>query len=284
MFIKEKMNKCVFAVCFFTMSMVGYTHVASAQTKSLLPLVPMQSYPLQVGYRASTVLVFPATIKSADRGTKDLLATKDEAAPNMLKVKSAIEDLGATNLHVTTSDGSVYDFQVEYATYPFPATFYVPAAAMVEKALIQGQPLTDDELKDYETRTLSARPFLHIRHGKDKMVLRVNGIYEAKGLLFLQLALANRSRLAFDLDFMKCYIKDAKKAKRSSIQEREITPYYTGELITVPGRDQHSWVMAIEKLTVPDNRQLYLEVYEKNGGRNITLRIKNKQLFKVRQL
>jgi conjugative transposon TraN protein len=284
MFIKAKMRKGVFAVCFFTISMAGYIHVASAQTKSLLPLVPVRSYPLQVGYRASTVLVFPATIKSADRGTKDLLATKDEAAPNLLKVKSAIEDLAATNLHVTTSDGSVYDFQIEYATYPFPATFYVPAASMIEKALIEGQPLADDELKDYEDRILSARPFLHVRHGRDKMVLRVNGIYEAKGLLFLQLALVNRSRLAFDLDFMKCYIKDAKKAKRSSIQEREITPYYTGELVTVPGRDQQSWVMAIEKLTVPDNRQLYLEVYEKNGGRNISLRIKNKQLFKARQL
>lgn len=277
-------SKRLTAYYFFLVCMTGCAGIASAQNSSLPPLLPVQSYSLQVGYRASTVLVFPAAIKSADRGTKDLLATKDDAAQNMLKIKSAIEDLGTTNLHVTTADGSVYDFQIEYATYPFPTTFYVPAAGKVEKAMIEGQPITDDELKGDENRVLSSPAFLHIRNGKDKMVLKVNGIYEAKGLLFLQLSLANRSRLAFDLDFVKCYIKDARKAKRSSMQEREITPYYTGSSASVPGKDQQSWIMVIDKLTIPDNRQLYLEVYEKNGGRNISLRIKNKQLFKARQL
>lgn len=281
MFIKSARK---FFTVFFLIGMLCSMGVVSAQTNSLLPLMPVPSYPLQVGYRASTVLIFPAAIKSADRGTKDLLAIKDEAAQNVLKVKSGIEDLGSTNLHVTTTDGGVYDFQIEYATYPFPATFYVPAAGRIEKALIQGQPVADDELKTYEGRILSLRPFLHIRNGKDKMILKVDGIYESKGLLFLQLSLTNRSRLAFDLDFVKCYIKDAKKAKRSSIQEREITPYYDGGLTTVPGKEQQSWIMAIEKLTIPDNRQLYLEVFEKKGGRNISLRIKNKQLFKARQL
>lgn len=228
--------------------------IASAQTSSLPPLVPVQPYPLQVGYRASTVLVFPATIKSADRGTKDLLAIIDDATQNILKVKSAIEDLEATNLHVTTADGGVYDFQIEYATYPFPATFYVPAAGMIEKALIKGQPMAEDELKGYESRILSSHPFLHTRNRKDKIVLRLNGIYETKGIMFFQLSLANRSKLSFDLDFTKCYIKDAKKAKRSSIQEREITPYYNGDIVTVPGKDRQSWVMAIEKPTIPDDR------------------------------
>jgi hypothetical protein len=86
------------------------------------------------------------------------------------------------------------------------------------------------------------------------------------------------------MDFVKLYIKDAKKDKRSSIQEREITPYYNGNIAAVPGKEKQSWVMVIEKLTIPNNRQLYLEVFEKNGGRNISLRIKNKQLFKARQL
>ncbi|PZU80273.1 MAG: hypothetical protein DI528_22635 [Shinella sp.] len=41
-------------------------------------------------------------------------------------------------------------------------------------------------------------------------------------------------------------------------------------------------VYALEKFTIPDAKRLHIEVFEKNGGRNLELSIRNKTIVNAK--
>lgn len=90
--------------------------------------------------------------------------------------------------------------------------------------------------------------------------------------------------LTYDLDFVRTYIQDEQKVKKSSFQENEIIPFYKDSLKTVLGRTKSELVIAFPKFTLSGNKRFRIELFEKNGGRNLILEIKNSQLLRTRNL
>jgi hypothetical protein len=43
-------------------------------------------------------------------------------------------------------------------------------------------------------------------------------------------------------------------------------------------------VIIVPKFTIPDKKEFLIELFEKNGGRHLTLQIKNKHLLKAKTL
>jgi hypothetical protein len=80
------------------------------------------------------------------------------------------------------------------------------------------------------------------------------------------------------------YIEDKKKTKRSSSQQFEITPLITTNNDFLPGNSSTDIIICVRKFTIPDARKFRIELFEKNGGRNISLKIKNRHLFKAHLL
>src|SRR5688500_828142 len=73
---------------------------------------------LEIAYNKTTSLVFPAIIKSVDRGSRDLLAQKAKGVENILQLKAARHGFPNTNLTVITSDGKLHEFTVAYSKAP----------------------------------------------------------------------------------------------------------------------------------------------------------------------
>jgi len=129
-----------------------------------------------------------------------------------------------------------------------------------------------------------AKPFFSSSTNEYRMKLQLRSIYLSDNLLLFGFEITNRSHLPYNIDFTRLCIRDKQKVNRSSLQEREITPLYKDTTTKVLGMATVNWVVAVPKFTIPDHRQFVLEMYERNGGRQVSIKVTNRQLFKAKSL
>jgi conjugative transposon TraN protein len=265
-----------------------YNAHSQSKIKYLPDTTTVAPYQLEVGYNTTTLLVFPAPVLDGDRGFNQIIAQKEKNVSNVLKVKGTQRNFAPTNLHVYTGDGKLYSFNVVYVDTPYRLTFdlsKIPLTEMQNSPLTIANPVSDDSyIKKIADYIRTSKPFFRKKADQDYMRLRLQGIYCVKDQIWFSFLLANPSNLRYDLDFVRFYIKDKKIAKRSSIQEREILPVYTDRVSMIGGKDQQRITIAVPKFTIPNNKEFFVEVFEKNGGRNVTLKLKNKHLLRAKSL
>jgi conjugative transposon TraN protein len=113
----------------------------------------------------------------------------------------------------------------------------------------------------------------------------LRGIFCHNGLLYLHTEIKNTTDIPFDIDFLIFKIVDKKVVKRTAIQETIIEPIRAyNYLISINGKESESTVFAFQKFTIPDKKQLVVELFEKNGGRHQRFVIKNGDLAKARTI
>jgi len=246
-------------------------------------------YKLSVSYNTTTVLVFASAVKPIDKGDRTVIAQKQPGVDNVLKLKAARRNFLPTNLHVFTSDGRLYAFDLTY-TDSIASTFnlsrLIPTGGSDSNTtvLFTNEPLNSEQMSQYinSVKSLPISHYTSRRHFKMKFQLETIGM--ASHLLFFRFSITNLSNLDYNIDFIRLYVRDKQKTKRSSIQEQEILPVYQDSETSVPGNSSIIHVVAVPAFTLADNKQLVVELFEKNGGRSVTLHLKNNQLFKANNL
>lgn len=224
---------------------------------------------LQIATDKTTSLIFPYPITHVDRGTKDILVQPVQEAGNILLVKAASRDFPATNLSVVTSDGSVYCIAVAYGEssdwiYRFPVQLRTSVSTYANGILD------------------NPKTMIGMRDASWDMVASVIGIYIKDDVIYYQMDLQNQSPIDYDVDFFRFYIRDKKKAKRTAVQESEITPLYVaGNATRVKANTHNAIVVALNKFTIPDAKYLAIEIGEKSGGRNLLLKVNNRKIIKA---
>ncbi|WP_308199580.1 DUF4138 domain-containing protein [Chitinophaga sedimenti] len=119
------------------------------------------------------------------------------------------------------------------------------------------------------------------------MQLRNRGVFLSDGVLFFKLEVTNDSPVAYEVDFARCYQRDRRQSKRTSRLEKEITPLQTN---VQPGLGVKELsgaipiVFAFEKFTISDSKYFMIELFEKNGDRHMSLKIKGTDILKARPL
>jgi conjugative transposon TraN protein len=218
----------------------------------------------------TTSLIFPFAIKHVDRGSQSIIAQQIKDVPTILLVKAASNGFTETNLSVVTDDGSLYTFSVCYDLRPGTWVHYLPinsraTTAMYANAILDNEPVTD-RIKDKSLETRAA----------------ITGIYIKNDLMYYQLSIDNNSSIDYTIDFIRFFVKDKKKGKRTAVQEIELKPVYTlGNLNRVKANSISKMVFVLEKVTIPDAKHLLLQINETNGGRHFKMRIKNKHLMEA---
>jgi hypothetical protein len=224
---------------------------------------------LQIATDKTISLVFPYPIRHVDRGTKDVLVQPIEEADNILLVKAASKDFAPTNLSVVTGDGSVYSIAVSYGEtsswiYRFPVQLKTFVSTYANSILD------------------NPKTIIGIKDASWDMIAKVIGIYIKDDVIYYQLDLQNQSPIDYDINFIRFYIRDKKKAKRTAIQEAEITPLYVaGNISCLKANTHNSIVVALNKFTIPDAKYLAIEIVEKNGGRNLLMKVNNRKIIKA---
>ncbi len=257
------------------------------------------SYCIEVTYDKTVHLIFPSGIAYIDLGSSNIIAGKAEGAENVVRVKAAVKDFaGETNFSVITDEGSFYSFIVNYSDNPGKLNIEMKDFLHAEKLGNQPENSMEvhlSELGDESPQTVQMVMEKIYKTSRKKNKLTVSnqfgiefslcGIFCYSDLLFFHTEIKNTSDIPFDVDFLVFKIVDKKVVKRTAIQETIIEPVRAYNYLTsVKGKESESTVFAFKKFTIPDKKQLVVELFEKNGGRHQRFVVKNGDLAKARTI
>ena len=228
-----------------------------------------QSIPLGIGKDKTISLVFPFDIRHVDRGTKEVLVQQVKDANNVLLVKALSEDLKETSLSVLTTDGSIYAFDVRYSSKPVATVVHL-------------QVNRQQTIATYASGILdNPRTVKKITDEKAGILFRIEGVYIKDNVTYCQFLIRNNSNISYDVELIRFAIKDKKKMKRTAIQEIEMKPLYlAGNHHSVKAKSSNMVAVALDKFTIPDAKYFAIQLFEKNGGRHLLLKVNNEQIMR----
>ena len=254
---------------------------------------------LEVTYGKTVHILFPAEVRYVDLGSPDLIAGKADGAENVIRVKSTVKGFqGETNMSVITEDGYFYTFNVRYADEPL--LLNVEMTDIIHDGESANRPNNAQEV--YLNELGSESPMLvrlimksiyrqdrrtvkHIGCKRFGVQYLLKGIYTHGGLIYFHTEIRNQSHIPFDVDYITWKIVDKKVAKRTAVQEQVVLPLRAQNYVTcVPGGKNERTVFALSKFTIPDGKQLVVELCEKNGGRHQSFVIENEDLVRAREI
>lgn len=252
---------------------------------------------LEVTFSKTVHIIFPSAIRYVDLGSADLLAAKADGTENVLRVKAALRDFSReSNLAVITEDGAYYTFNVKYADEPVKLSIEMTdfihdgeatnrpnnALDIYMHELGQESPLLVKLIMQSIYKN-NDREVKHIGSKRFGIQHLLKGIYSHNGLLYFHLQLKNSSNVPFDVDYITFKIVDKKVAKRTAIQEQVIWPLRAHNNVTlIGGKKNERTVFTLPKFTIPDDKHLIIELYEKEGGRHQTFTVENADLVRAK--
>ncbi|MBS5867328.1 MAG: conjugative transposon protein TraN [Alistipes indistinctus] len=262
--------------------------------KTISSAQSIASYRLEVTFSKTVHLIFPSAVKYVDLGSADIIAGKSDGVENVVRVKAAVEGFEEeTNFSVITQDGTFYSFEVVYTDEPEILNINMDQWKTAEKPSDGGGGIQVTELGAEDPATIrkimytiyqqNRRDVKHIGSREFGMQSLLRGIYVHKDLLFLHVSLTNSSNVPFDVDFIRFRIVDKKVARRTAQQETIIEPVRAYSNLThIEGHSSGHMVYAFGKITIPDDKFLEVEIYEKDGSRHQRFHIENADLVDAR--
>ena len=216
-----------------------------------------------------------------------------------MRLKAAVRDFQAeTNLTVITADGCFYAFDVRYADDPGQLSIRImnDLQAQIPEGKAPTVPVRLDALDgDDAARIDSAteqiynndKPQIkHIGYKRYGLQTLLTGIYiDSEGWLYFGIEMRNDSRIPFDIDHIRMYVRDKRLPRRTAVQDIEIIPvrrlHPLSEIDT--GKTGRT-VWAIPKMTIPDGKALHIDIYERGGGRHQSLRVENRDILAAKPI
>lgn len=256
-------------------------------------------YGVQVTFAKTVHIIFPSAVKYVDLGSNWIIAGKADGAENVIRVKAATEGFpGETNFSVICEDGSFFSFNAKYA--------HEPEMLNIEmKDFLENEDTTDfshTRMNIYFRELGNESPLLvklimqsiykddkweinHLGCKRFGVQFLLKSIYSHNGLFYFHTETRNKSNVPFETDFIKFKIVDKKVPKRTAIQERVLDPVRSyNEVLVTSGKSKVRTVYVLPQFTIPDDKMLVIELFEKNGGRHQTIRVENADIVAAKQI
>lgn len=256
-------------------------------------------YGLEVTFEKTVHVIFPAAIRYVDLGSSNIIAGKAGSSENVLRIKAAVRSFETeTNMAVITEEGSYYTFNIKYADEP--EKLNIEMKDFMHDGIATNRPNNSMEIYLKELGSESPRIVYLINRSiyqNDKRIVKhigskrfgiqylLKGIYSHNGLLYLHTQIKNSTNVPFDIDFIRFKIVEKKMVKQTAVQETVIYPLRAYNFISqVEANQTERTVFTIDKITIPNDKQLVVELFEKKGGRNQTYVIENDDLIRAEQI
>lgn len=232
------------------------------------------------------------------QGITRKLPYRQMVTPHGVQVTFAKGFPGETNFSVICEDGSFYSFNARYA--------HEPEMLNIEmKDFLENGNTTDfsHTRMNLHFRELAGESPLLVKlimqsiYKEDRREIRhlgckrfgvqflLKSVHSHNGLFYFHTETRNRSNVAFRTDFIRFKVVDKKVPKRTAIQERVIDPVRSyNEVLVTEGKSDVRTVYAVPQFTIPDDKLLVIELFEKDGGRHQTIRVENADLVAAKQI
>ena len=256
-------------------------------------------YGVEVTFAKTVHIIFPAAVRYVDLGSNHIIAGKADGAENVIRVKATTEGFpGETNFSVICEDGSFFSFNAKYAREPEMLNIEM-------KDFLENEDTSDfshTRMNIYFRELAGESPLLvklimqsiykedrreiwHLGCKRFGVQFLLKSIHSHNGLFYFHTETRNRSNVAFRTDFIRFKVVDKKVPKRTAIQERVIDPVRSyNEVLVTEGKSDVRTVYAVPQFTIPDDKLLVIELFEKDGGRHQTIRVENADLVAARQI
>lgn len=256
---------------------------AEAQTNTTSQIKAIEPYHVAVAFSKTTNIIFPYSIVSVDIGSQDVLVQKAKGVENILQIKAAKESFPQTNISIITADGTLTSFLVDYAQEPAVLNLSLAMEEKKNSSCILSEMVNEAEVRKYaKLASVSKEKIKSVKDIRFGIRLQLNGLFIHDNIIYFRLNIANETNINYDIDQLRFYIRDQKKAKRTATQEIEVNPLYVkGDTAVIVGQTERVFVYAVPKFTIPDKKYLVIELMEKNGGRYLQLHLKNKTIVKA---
>lgn len=276
-----------------TIQRVAGNDLYQGMTRKLPYRQMVTPYGVQVTFAKTVHIIFPSAVKYVDLGSNWIIAGKADGAENVIRVKATTEGFpGETNFSVICEDGSFYSFNARYAREPEMLNIEM-------KDFLENEDTTDfshTRMNIYFRELGNESPLLvklimQSIYKEDKREIRhlgckrfgvqflLKSIHAHNGLFYFHTETRNKSNVAFRTDFIKFKVVDKKVPKRTAIQERVLDPVRSyNEVLVTNGKSSVRTVYVVPQFTIPDDKVLVIELFEKDGGRHQTIRVENSDI------
>ena len=234
----------------------------------------------------NVALFFPEPIRQGITGSNNFVFTynrEKEQYFGLLQAKPGKE----SNLLVVNRNGSIFSYIVRYKKQLSKLNYFIPLSNSIgnEKPIVIDSIQAETSEKSIDNRTYYYKKFCsyllnrnqrigRIKKRNEGIVLSVENIVFDKEELYFVIQIENNSTLDYDLNFLNLSIETRQKGKKKSLQSLYQKPIYEHHLPSkiVEGK-MIRFVYVLPKFSLSNDRRAILELNEKDGERNIELKI-----------
>ena len=239
----------------------------------------------------NVALFFPEPIRQGITGSDNFIFTynrEKEQYFGLLQAKPGKE----SNLLVVNRNGSIFSYIVRYKSQLTKLNYFVPKSSSIgNERPIQNDTTVVAKVKDsidnktfyytkFSSYLLDKRQRIGtIQKRNEGIVLSINNIVFDKEELYFVIQIENKSTLDYDLNFLNLSVETRQKGKKKSLQKLFQEPVFKYNL---PQRITEGKVVRLvyimPKFSIGNDRRLIVELNEKNGERDLKLKISHKYI------
>lgn len=237
----------------------------------------------------NVALFFPKPIRQGLTGADNFVFTfnrEKEQHLGLLQAKPGKE----SNLLVINNNGSVFSYIVMYKKHIDRLNYFIPTTNSIgnERPKIKDSVRIKAIEKRINFNTYYYQKFCSyllvrkqriglIKKRNEGIVMSVENIVFDKNELYFVIQIQNKSTLDYDLNFLKFSIETRKKGKKKSLQRLYQEPIFTYNLPSkIAENETVKLIYVIPKFSISNDRRAILELNEKNGERNLKLKISHR--------
>jgi conjugative transposon TraN protein len=236
----------------------------------------------------TTHLIFKDKIKYIDIGSSFFISDTIGAILKLKHTGQALDQLeisSKSNLTVITVDGKFYSFPIEYQRNLLHYSFHIKDN--VDKLLSYRQKLETvldqkNKINAICNRFINTRDQLRLKEKENGLIITILGIYFSDNYLAFKVALSNTSSIDYEIDNILVRTKLKKRVSPDFLyQEKIYEPVKICNNIEVlkGGNKNYTMILVFDKFTPKENEKLTFDVFEKNGGRFISINLPRRKLF-----
>ena len=239
--------------------------------------------------RKNVALFFPEPIRQGITGSDNFVFTynrEKEQYFGLLQAKPGKE----SNLLVVNRNGSVFSYIVKYKKQLDRLNYFIPKS----KSIGNEKPIVVDSAKVYKSKIKLGNEIYYyqkfcsylldrkqrigrIKKRNEGIVLSVENIVFDKEELYFVIQIENKSTLDYDLNFLNLSVETRKKGKKKSLQRLYQEPIFKYNLPSkIVENETVRLVYVLPKFSISNDRRAVLELNERNGERNLKLKISHK--------
>ncbi|MCK7591329.1 DUF4138 domain-containing protein [Subsaxibacter sp. CAU 1640] len=261
---------------------------------SLSKLYAQNHIPLDTIYANDTknvALFFPEPVRQGITGSDNFVFTYNREKEQYFGLLQATPG-NESNLLVINKNGAIFSYIVRYKEHLPTLNYFIPESKSI------GNEKPKDSLENLETKEKSVvtnRDFYYQKFSaylldqpkkfgflidrKHHIKLSVENIVFDKEELYVVIKIENKSTLDYELNYLNFYVATRKKGKKKSLQnlnKEALFKYH--EPSKVLENETVRMVFVLPKFSISKERVVILELDEKNGERNLKLKISHKTI------